>query len=354
MNGIGQSQFDAFLTFSDLHLFQISMRGNLLSFRPKHKKFLGWNSTNHHLFNFTEHFLQPNHLTLKLFLEIVSEREYTYDYFLWKGIDNQVSFPLPTFVRLTASEGNQKNILFFVKNPENVQQISIPFPDKKYVYQAKGIPGLIHNINGPFGTITGRIELLQYKHPEIKEFDEIIRVGYRVQSIMDNVSFKIVSENLKNDASINLNRLLREEISFLNSDLFFKHQVEKVEELANNIPEFVANYLSYSGIFSECYHFFRQFINEHREYVFITKSFHRGSQAGFSVDFLGEFNAQGKLGGELPVYFEGDYIEMIRFKKPGLDNRFLSHCMEKNQGMLSINGTREALKYRIEFPIPSK
>jgi len=352
MNGIGQSQFDDFLIFSDLYLLQINFRGNLTSIRPKNRSFLGWTSTNFHLFNFTEHFLEPNHLSLKLFMDMVSSREYTLDYFLWKSPEDRISFPLATFVRLITTERNQKNFTFFIKDPRQSEKIPIPYRDKRYHFQARVLPGLIHNLNGPFGTITGRIELLQYKHPQIKEFDDLVRVGYRIQSLIDNVSYKIVHENSPEKRKVNLNRLLREERTFLNCDLFFKHQVEKVDELGNDIPEFEAEYLAISGLFSELYHFFRQFIDEHGEYVFILKSHLTGSQITWGVDFLGEFKTGNSDFAELPFQFEGDYIEMMRYVRAGLDNHFLAHCMRSLNGTLHLSGNQDALKYRFEFALP--
>ena len=351
MNGISKTQLDDFLRFAGLMLLQISSKGKLTSIRPRGHSFLDWNSKNSTKFNFTKHFLKPNHLTEELFFQLIAKNELTEDIFLWKKADGEVSPPLSTFIRSLETPSAGSQFLFFLKSPENTRKIEIPASDRRYIYQAQVLPGLIHNINGPFATIAGRVELLHYQHPEIKQLDEVIRVGYRLQAILDNLSFKVVQEKHQNPTPISLNRLLREELTFLNCDLFFKHQVEKVEDFAENLPEFVGIYYAYSGLFSEIYRFFRQFINEEKEYVFIIKSAAVGeSHLRFSMDFIGEFEPATKEGTTLPIYFEGDYFEVLRFEKPGIDSKFLAYCMEINKGLLRLSCAQEALKCQFAFP----
>ncbi len=352
MTGLTSSQLDDFLNFIDFFLIQISAQGNLLSIRPAHKTFLQWRKENWKQFNFRDHFLTPNDLTMELFLSFFEIKDYNSNHFLWKGQDGKVSPPLPTFMRLARNREGQRFFLMFVKDPEEAVRVSIPATDKKFLFQARGFPGLIHNINGPLGTITGRIELMQYQYSEIQEFDEIIRVGYRLQGILENVSFKVINEKHLNRSKINFNRFLREEITFLNCDLFFKHQVEKVNDFSSSIPEFDSSYAKLSGIFSECYYFFRHYVNERKEYVFLVKSFMNGSHIGFSIDFSGEFEPPRGCMAPLPLYLEGDFLEMARTRIPGLDTRFLSLCMEETRGILKMSCRQDGMKLRYEFPIP--
>ncbi|RMG61259.1 MAG: hypothetical protein D6715_13990, partial [Calditrichaeota bacterium] len=327
MDNLVASQFDDFLRFSRLKLLQISLRGELTSLRPRGSDFLGWRHDNRPQFNFTDHFLQPNHMTMKLFLKLLENKDYVEEYFLWKSAGGDLSLPMPCFFRLVRTPKKEQNILVFVRDGEESTQISLPANEKRWIHQARYLPGLIHNINGPLGTVMGRIELMQYKHPELNELDELIRVGYRLQAILDNVSFKITQEKYDRPTEINFNRFLREELTFLNCDLFFKHQVEKVSEFGENIPQFRARYVSLSNAFAECYQFFRQFVDEQKEYVFILKSFLTGTQVGYTVDFLGEFLLEGRGGAVLPVTLEGDYLELARSRIPGLDTYYLCLCM---------------------------
>jgi hypothetical protein len=353
-NGRIISQFDSFLDFANLFLMQVSLRGELINIRPKEKDFFGWDFQNRKYFNLLDHFLSPNHLTMDLLFQYLEDKNFSMENFSWKGYDNKISKPIPTFFQLIESSETNKNILIFAKPQEESSNGHLPINEKRYIYQAEYLPGLIHNINGPLGTIMGRIELLQLKHPELSDLDEIIRVNYRIQSLIDNVSYKISQETLKSKTKINLNRFLREELSFRNSDLFFKHKVEKVKELEQNIPEFSLNYFDLSGIFSECYRFMRQFVNEKNEYVFLIKSEYNNYQGSFSVDFKGEFNSQGNRGGMLPGQIQGNANDMYREVLLSLDCEFLAECMENSKGILVLNCTPQHMKFQYDFPLPEE
>lgn len=352
MNNVSTSQFDQFLSFSDLFLLQISYRGSLVSFRPRGKQFWGWSFENRLQFNFVEHFLKPNHITLDLFLKFVKDKDYAVEHFSWKSPMGKISSPYPVFFRTNDDGESNKGILIFVKNQVAPANNSFPIKDKKYIYQSKYLPGFIHNLNGPLSTILGRIELLQMKHPNIEEFKEIVSVGYRLQSVMDNLSFKIQNENNSEISRVNLNRLLREELRFLNCDLFFKHNVEKIEELSNNIPEFNMDYFTISGVFSESYQFLRQFIDEQKEYVFSLRSYANGKTVGFKIDLSGEFKSPGKKGTPLPISFEGGAMEIAKTAPQGLDKNFLAKCMATNNGHLCLKCEKNNLKVDFNLSLP--
>lgn len=352
MNSISTSQFDEFLNFSDLFLLQISFRGDLVNVRPRSKELWGWSFENRLRFNFSEHFLTPNRLTLDSFLKLIGEEDYAVEYFRWKNPDGEMSSPFLSFFRANHIGGNSENILMFVKNQTSRPEIKIPFQDKRYIFQSQFLPGFIHNLNGPLSTILGRIELLHMKHPQIEAFDEIVKVGYRLQSLMDNVSFKIQNESNQDRTKINLNRLLREEISFLNCDLFFKHQVEKSRDFADNIPEFHQNYFTISGVITECFQFIRQFMDEEKNYTFTIKSYGKERRAGFIANFNGEFRAPDETGISLPFIMEGGAGEIKRIAPPGLDKIFLAQCMECNKGYLYLKCNVENARFALEFPIP--
>ena len=351
MTGLSATQLDEFLAFSNLFLLQIQESGQLDFIRPQYRSFLGWNSTNLEYFRFEDHFLSPNQLTWGDFAALFDVSDFTTNVFLWKTNEDKLSAPLPTFWRKTQSEKGGVRYIAFVKNPEEMNQISIPIAYKKWIFQGRAYPGLIHNINGPLGTLTGRIELLQYKYPDIPELEEVLRVGFRLQNILENVSFKVVNEKAEELGKINLNRFLREEVTFLNSDLFFKHQVEKAQELSNNIPEFYAFYHFLSGIFQEIYFFFRRYVNEQREYVFIVKSFVNSQDIGFSFDFVGDFEPIGSHIPTLPFRYEGNFLTIARQSIPALDTRFLSHALRHIMGHMVIVGRPDEMKFRLTFPI---
>lgn len=352
MNDLSVSQFDEFLNFSDLFLLQISFRGDLINFRPRGKEFWGWSFENRLQFNLIEHFLKPNHMTMDLFLQFLEDEDYAIEYFTWKSPSGKISSPHRAFFRSSDIDENNKHLLIFIKNQLSDIKTKLPIEEKKYRFQAKNLPGFIHNMNGPLSSILGRVELLQLKYPNIQEFEEIVTVGYKLQSVTDNLSFKIQNECDSEKTKVNLNRLLTEEMKFLNCDLFFKHHVEKINEFSKNIPDFYASYFSISGVLSESYQFVRQFVDEQKEYLFKLKSFKNNNDVGLGFEFTGEFHSPGEKGTILPFNLEGGALEMTRVSSPNLDKDFLTECLEKNKATLSLNCTKDVIKFKMKFPLP--
>jgi len=354
MNSLAASQFDDFLNFSNLFMLQISLQGNLKNILPRSGKMWGWSFENRLLFNLAEHFLRPNHMTLDIFLKFLEDKEYAVEHFSWKSPSGQVSPPLLAFFKIDEFDKSGREILIFAKNQDSYTNNHISLEGKKYTFQAMQIPGFIHNLNGPLSSILGRIELLKMKHPHIKEFDEVVEVGYRLQSVMDNLSFKIQNESDSKNIKVNLNRLLREELNFLDCDLFFKHQVRKVKNFSKNIPEFNMKYFSISGVFSELYRFIRQFADEKKEYTFALKSYAREAQIGFAFEFSGDFKNPGDNGTLLPYSLKGDAAEIMRATTSGLDNNLLAECMNQNDAALHLKCENKSIKCKFEFPLPDE
>lgn len=352
MNGFATSQLDMFLNFSELHLLVFSSQWKLVELHPSHRSFLGWEETTLESFSFGENFLKPNQLDLQEFLGHFNHKEYVIKNFYWRDINEQISGPYETYFRIKKERGVIKSLMAFIKLSEKTNKVEIAPQEKYHIFLSRLLPGLIHNLNGPLGTVTGRIELLSYKYQHIKEFEEMLKMGFKMQTILENISFKLVNERYFQPVEINLNRLLREEVNFLNCDLFFKHQVEKQEKYAPNIPQFQMYYLALSGVLSEFYHFTRRFVYEDQEYVCQLESFYERNRAGFFINFLGEFRIPDDLSVHFPLRLEGDATQISQQKLEGIDTAFLTFCLKLNQGKLQVSGRRELFSMRLEFPIP--
>ncbi len=352
MNGIGTSQLDIFLNFSEVHLLVFSSKWNLVDLRPHHRYFIGWDETTIEAFKFEKNFLRPNHLTLQQFLGDFQQKDYVIKNYYWRDVNGQVLGPYETYFRLKKENGQIRSLMAFVKDDGLSEKVSISPHDKYLMFLSKLLPGLIHNINGPLGTLTGRIELLNFKYQNIKELDEMLKMGFRIQNLLENLSFKLINERYFQPVEINLNRLLREEIKFLSSDLFFKHQVQKNERFEPNIPQFRLYYLSISGVLSECYYFLKKFVYEDQEYVFYINSFFEKGNAGFMVKFLGDFHHADDIDMHFPFSLEGDARKMARENFKGLDTAFLTYCLRLNHGTIQLSGRKELFALRLEFPLP--
>jgi len=98
-------------------------------------------------------------------------------------------------------------------------------------------PGFVHNISNPLTVISSRAQLLQLKMPQNTDFEKMVEQSKTIESMLNNlfyISHNILDEELK---LININELLKNELTFLLTDSFFKHNVEKNYQFYPNLPK---------------------------------------------------------------------------------------------------------------------
>ena len=128
--------------------------------------------------------------------------------------------------------------------------------------------GVAHNINTPLSAIMGLSEILQFRVHKLKEsygkelngikeeFDKIekdlstiLQNSERVSHIVRNAAQKCINEQASSLQSLNLSLLLKEEISFLEADMMFKHRIEKICNFNEALPPIIGVYSQFSYSF---------------------------------------------------------------------------------------------------------
>ncbi|GEM_PF-6928770 len=110
--------------------------------------------------------------------------------------------------------------------------------------------GIAHNLKSPLTAVRGFAQLLQLQHPDLKDLDAIVRSADQISDIVDNIMYKSRQEQRRDRQSLDLNRLLREELRFLEADSRFKHQTEKVYRFAEDLPAVEGVYSDFSQCFT--------------------------------------------------------------------------------------------------------
>lgn len=343
---------DDFLRFAGLVLVHWSSRGECLALRPRGSDLQGWTAENLSGLRLGKHLLAANRLDAAAFKTLLQSHDENGSSLAWQRPDGSVSPPLPVrWFRNPAGEGGEQLFsLVKASSPEAEPAAA----DKKCYYQSLFLPGFIHNLNGPLGTLFGRVELLRFQHPDIGDLNEIIQAGQRLQDIIKSMNFKINHERYDQPTSQDLNRLLGEELKVLQCDLFFKHHVTVQQDLRGDIPPFPARYLDISGVLAAGYRFLRRFMPPERNYHGRMSSFREGAAAGFTLELQGEFQPEDPGTPALPFSLEGRAKRIAELAPPGLDARFLCECMEGLQGILTIDAQVDRLFLRYRFPIPKE
>jgi signal transduction histidine kinase len=144
---------------------------------------------------------------------------------------------------------------------------------KKFSFMGRLIQGIGHNINSPLASIMGRAQLFTEREereradllakkdtmpPEefdrqmklheknLRDLNSINESATRLALIVKNMTYKRQQEQNQAIQYINLNDLLKEEFSFLEADMFFKHEVIKHYEFAQSLPHIKGVYSDFS------------------------------------------------------------------------------------------------------------
>ena len=122
------------------------------------------------------------------------------------------------------------------------------------------IQGITHNMNTPLSTINGGIDILKSRLLRDKERGEINIDSYvngisRVSGatknliqIVKNTMKRSRDENRAEKIDLDINKLLSQELEFLQANMFFKHQIKKEFSFSEEIPTIKAIYSDFSQI----------------------------------------------------------------------------------------------------------
>jgi PAS domain S-box-containing protein len=96
--------------------------------------------------------------------------------------------------------------------------------------------GIIHNLNGPLNTIMGFSSLLSRHQPDSEIPGRIHADAQRMADLITSLGRRWRRTGESRLEHLNLNEIIQEELSFLEADLFFKHNVDKALELDPKLP----------------------------------------------------------------------------------------------------------------------
>lgn len=106
--------------------------------------------------------------------------------------------------------------------------------------------GIAHNLNTPISIIQGNAELLKLKHNEADEIDKILKQTARMSDLINTILTKGRKEQDTRESILDINEILKDELDFLDANLYFKHHIEKEYNFANNLPRIRGVYSDFS------------------------------------------------------------------------------------------------------------
>ncbi len=110
--------------------------------------------------------------------------------------------------------------------------------------------GLAHNIRTPLTSIMGAVQLIRLGNNELDNLDIIYSSTKKIESITESMMISLRKEKDENIQEIDINEVLQNEIGLLQSNLDFKHYVNKEINLADNLPTILGVYNNFSQAFA--------------------------------------------------------------------------------------------------------
>lgn len=175
---------------------------------------------------------------------------------------------------LKNEDGKVVQIIGILKSGDELNKVKTEL-GRLYRFAAMGelFHGIGHNLNTPLSAVMARGEMLgerlrrlkggdreRKKEREsafesqldknIRDAEVIVANAMKLSEIIRNMMQKGVQEGEETPQMLNLSYLLKEELQFLESDMKFKHEIEKKYFLDESIPYIKGVYFHFSQIFT--------------------------------------------------------------------------------------------------------
>jgi len=164
-----------------------------------------------------------------------------------KVIDFDVNVSYITFDGELATQGILRDISERKRLEEAQNEIQLKLmQNSKLASIGMLAAGIAHNINVPLQGISNHIEMLKMTRDDIPYLDSMHNQVHRISAIINNMLYKSRQEQDQSIREIDLNQLLVEELTFLNADLVFKHEIEKEYIFDPELPKVKGIYSDFS------------------------------------------------------------------------------------------------------------
>jgi len=164
-----------------------------------------------------------------------------------KVIDFDVNVSYITFDGESATQGILRDISERKRFEERQKDMQLELmQNSKLASIGMLAAGIAHNINVPLQGISNHIEMLKMTRDDIPYLDSMHNQVHRISAIINNMLYKSRQEQDQSVREIDLNQLLVEELTFLNADLVFKHDIEKEYQFDPELPKIKGVYSDFS------------------------------------------------------------------------------------------------------------
>lgn len=109
------------------------------------------------------------------------------------------------------------------------------FELRKWAKYGQLMAGFIHNLNTPLMGVSGRIELMEIKYPDVKGIDLINKHVDTINTMLQCTAYFTDKDTNQKEYDINLQEFIDRLDMFLKSNILYKHNIyveKKIEEIS--------------------------------------------------------------------------------------------------------------------------
>jgi signal transduction histidine kinase len=104
-----------------------------------------------------------------------------------------------------------------------------------FIQTGKLLAGILHDLNNPLMSIMGQAEFLQVLYPELENVGVIQKQAKRMRDIVSAIMQRVRSSQSRRLEWIYINKILQDEVLFMECQPYFKNEIEKRWQLGDNL-----------------------------------------------------------------------------------------------------------------------
>jgi signal transduction histidine kinase len=130
-----------------------------------------------------------------------------------------------------------------VKNAQAMERLELELiKSNRLADIGKKVEGIVHNINSPLNSILGYAQLIKKEQGSSEDLEKIIQAGKNISHQVKELLRKVREDDIGLQRLIDVNKLLQQELSFLQHNIYFKHHINLKVNLAPQLPKITAVY----------------------------------------------------------------------------------------------------------------
>ncbi|HCK98531.1 MAG TPA: hypothetical protein DHW42_00290 [Candidatus Marinimicrobia bacterium] len=212
------------------------------------------------------------------------------------------------------------------------------------------ISGFVHNISNPLTLITTRVQLLNLKMPQNSEFEKMANQSKIIVSMLNNLAYisqNIVSTEIK---SLNINELLKNELTFFRTDTFFNHEVKKNYQFYPNLSKTKGFYFHVSTLFFCIMHLQLFLMRDTAEKTISVKTSEKDNNILIDISGTGGMLSDKEVN-QICLKSINLETEDIKPRQLLINNLIKSHQIIPGNYILTIKSDHDQTYYQIAIPI---